>query len=979
MLMIGGVSAEDVADDSVIAQDSIAIDNQYNLASSDVSSVAASNANTSRIDVKVTYEYADDAISPTIKVNDKSVISKEFNSASKIYNVEFNSADILDKLNITVSAPGYLTQYKLVTPELDNSILASVTFDLQASESYKLGRDVTAQADKLLDFKNADDVLAITTAGVPKLNGKTSEEAIEGILNYATGYISYGRGNILMLRQTAVDPIDFCFVTKKGKTLTAAIFTNASTKEVYYGTISESMSHSEWNTLLKTIGGENAFSFASLANGWYDGVTYDVLQEAAFHGHICEGTLGGYTITKALLQYYPPLKEAGNGKQSPGDISSYIVLTVPGNSASDAAIFFLDATAGKSSYVGFNTTSTGATDKMVGFIRWNEETDSEGTIIIMEYDSDANKALFEKETGITGDGSLEQLQYNTWWINKIYNNPASLVNILIEKEGLTYEQKVYLVGIENDEEDDDGNLIVNATASHGLDYNYIKNLDLPNATRSNNVVNKGTMTYDDFKSIGQQAASTAKAIYEKELGVKIYKDMPNLMVLTSSGYVLVNDQTTEACWDGIYEELGSRLSRKTLLPHHKPVWTPLFFNFALTLDDGSLMCIYMRYNEDGTFYIGEYNGSQVYNINMTTLNNSAISGGIKKSAYIDDNYFGIQSISNAWAGKPSFDQLITFLFHNHACPGVQPGFFIADYVLTNFPLNENQSYFYIANEQYCKEDSIEYMLDISPGLGNYLVQKLTSDDYKGQNDLDEEGILIIWDSANNIGQAVSISYMWPSPDLSNYATSESKRAAQIQAFLDLYNGRENPIIKDPENYHVLTHGDSRWITQEQFEQLKAGGDGSSLKYLRNLDDISKEDLLKAMADSKTDNTKDNTKDNTNKVKDSKSGSKSTNSGSSANNNGATTDSIYSSASAATSAQSVNVGESSEPLENSASDDSSADDSKADNSKADSKKSFEVSKTPATKSADSNSLIYALIGVLAIGAVLGFGYIRRGKK
>lgn len=84
-------------------------------------------------------------------------------------------------------------------------------FNLIASDSYKLGRDVTAKADKLLDFKTADKVLAITTAGVPKLNGKTSEGAIDGILNYATGYISYGRGNLLMLRQTAVDPIDFLF------------------------------------------------------------------------------------------------------------------------------------------------------------------------------------------------------------------------------------------------------------------------------------------------------------------------------------------------------------------------------------------------------------------------------------------------------------------------------------------------------------------------------------------------------------------------------------------------------------------------------------------------------------------------------------------------------------------------------------------------------------------------------------------------
>ena len=63
-------------------------------------------------------------------------------------------------------------------------------------------------------------------------------------------------------------------------------------------------------------------------------------------------------------------------------------------------------------------------------------------------------------------------------------------------------------------------------------------------------------------------------------------------------------------------------------------------------------------------------------------------------------------------------------------------------------------------------------------------------------------------------------------------------------------------------------------------------------------------------------------------------------------------------------------------------DNSAQDNSADNKKSDSKapsKSYEVSKSPATKSADSNSLVYALLGVVAIGAVLGFGYMRRGKK
>lgn len=944
LFVVGGVSAQDV---DVV---------------SDASDILSVDSGLSQLNVNVNYEFTNDngKITPTFNVVNNTVKSQDYNAANNYYNVLINSA-VSDKVNISVSAPGYITQYKFV----DVNSTSPIKVDMMASESYKLGYEITAKADSLLDFKNADGVLAITTAGVPKLNGQTSEPAIDGILNYATEYISYGRGNILMLRQTAVDPIDFCFIVKKGNELNAAIFTNGNKKEVYLGTISEYMTTSQWNALYKAVGGENAFSFASLANGWYDGVTFDVLQEAAFHGHICEGTLGGYTITKALLQYYPPIQETGNGKQSPGDITSYKVLGIPGDSSNDAVIFFLDATSGKTSYVGFNTTSTGATEKMIGFVRWNGQT-NRGTIIVMEYDSDANKELFEKETGITGDGSLEQLKYNTWWINRIYKNPASLVNVLIEKEGLNKEQYLYLVGVESDDEDEEGH-VINATNSHGLDYAYIQSLDLPNAVRDNAIAKKGSLTYNDFKSIGQKAASTAKEIYEKELGIQIHKDMPNLMVMTSAGYVMINEQSTEACWDGLFEELGSRLSRKTLLPDHKAIWTPLWFNFVLNQDDGSLMSIYMRYNEDGTFYIGEYNGTNVYNINMTTLNNSAVSGGISSEAYIDGNYFSIQSISNAWSAGPAFDQIMSFLFHNHACPGVQPGFFMVDYIHENFPINENQSYIYIANEQYCKDDSLEYILDVSPGLGNYFVQKLTSDEYKGADDFDEEGILIIWDSANNIGQAVSLSYQWPSPDLSVYATSESKRAAQIQAFIDLYNGRENPIVT--ENYHKVGHSDSRWITQDQLQTILSGGEGSSLKYLRSLEDISKEDLLKQMAESNGQNSNS----------ESNSSNTNTNTNSNANTNSdANNQAIPSRTTTQSSYSSVGVSSSPVSTSASASEDSSSE-SPSDDASSNNQKSYEVNKKPSVAKSSNNNLVYAVIGALIIGVLFGLGYMRTRKE
>lgn len=955
MLIVSGVSAEDV---DTISDD--VSDSPVHLSSSISNSVSSQASNISQVNVAVNYQYAGDngLITPTFSVTDGNIISQTYNSSASCYNVIVNSTG-LSKIDLSISAPGYVTQDAVVEA---TDISSSLSIDMQASESYILGREITARADALLDFKKADAVLAITTAGVPKLNGKTSEPAIDGILNYATGYISYGRGNILMLRQTAVDPIDFCFVVKKGNTLTAAIFLNGNKNEVYCGTISENMSPAQWNTLYNAVGGENAFSFASLANGWNDGVTFDVLQEAAFHGHICEGTLGGYTITKALLQYYPPIQETGNGLQSPGDITSYKVLGIPGDSSNDAVIFFLDATSGKTSYVGFNTTSTGATENMIGFIRWNGQT-NKGTIIVMEYDSKANKELFQKETGITGNGSLEELKYNTWWINRIYDNPASLVNILIEKEGLTKEQYLYLVGTADDDEDDGH--VINATNSHGLDYAYISSLDLPNATRDNAIAQKGSLTYNDFKNIGKKAAETAISIFEDELGVTIRKDMPNLMVLTSAGYVMIDEQSTEGCWDGLFEELGSRLSRKTLLPDHKAIWTPLWFNFVLNQDDGSFMSIYMRYNKDGTFFVGEYNGSHVYNINMTTLNNSAISGGISKSAYPDGNYFSIQSISNAWSAGPAFDQIMSFLFHNHACPGVQPGFFIVDYIHENFPLNENQSYIYIANEQYCKDDSLEYILDVSPGLGNYMVQKLTSDEYKGADDLDEEGILIIWDSANNIGQAVSISYQWPSPDLSNYATSESKRAAQIQAFIDLYNGKDNPILT--ENYHRVAHNDSRWITQEQFQTIISGGEGSSLQYLRSLEEISKEDLLSQIAEANKPTNTESNGTNTNTESD----SSNTNTESNSNSNSQQSSSSNVPARTATRGSS-SVGSSSTPISRTDSEDDSSDSPSDESSQSN---AYEISKKPVTKSG-SNNLIYAIAGALIIGVLFGIGYMRR---
>lgn len=91
--------------------------------------------------------------------------------------------------------------------------------------------------------------------------------------------------------------------------------------------------------------------------------------------------------------------------------------------------------------------------------------------------------------------------------------------------------EIYISLTESDNEDEHGH-VINDTNSHGLDYAYIKHVNV------------------------------------------IYKDMPNLMVLSSYGYV-PSEQKTAGFWDGLNDVLGYSMSSETLLPDHKAIWTPL--------------------------------------------------------------------------------------------------------------------------------------------------------------------------------------------------------------------------------------------------------------------------------------------------------------------------------------------------------------------------------------------------------------------
>ena len=843
--------------------------------------------------VTVNYEYASDDINPDIEVKDShnAIVQYDKSPYSRnLYKLNFTYPGVTNGtlFKVTVNAPGYTTQTQNVAVNQagpDPEFYGNAVFNMEATSNYKLGREVTKKADQLLNFATANDVLVVTTAGVTKINGETTEDCIEGILNGLNGRVTYGKGNMLMLRKSPVDPTDFAFIVKRNNSLQAVFFLNGSLNPAYQGTVSENMQAVEWNNLITKIGGENAFTYASLANAWNTGAPSDLLREAAFHGHMCQGTISGYTIAKTLQKYYPPIQETMGGPGSPGDITSYKIIGVPGDSDDDALMNYFDSTPGKGGYVGYDTTATGATANMVGFIRWKDTvyktvtnpdgtktytfgpgsgTLGSGSLIVMKFNRDEIRQTFQSVTGIKLDNDLAELKFNTWVLNKIKTNPEELVTFLVEKEGLTEEQFYYIMGTATNITFPANSPTSNATnggqvrfpmqEAHGLDMNYINSLNLPNAVRAiPSAATIGTLTEQQIEQIGVEAAKQVKQIFKTEKGIDLEKDSRNLVVLTSAGYVYFNGQLMDRTWDGLFNELGVRMSRSTLLPIHTAPWKPLWFTFVLRGADGVTMdTLYLRYNGTG-FQVGNgTNNPQISDIGPKALNNSTTVSYLNSQIFVDKNYFNIQSIANAWRNDPAFDQLMTFLFHDHACPGVQPGFFISDYVFKNYPLSGDQNYYYMGSSIYCKDDSLVYLMGVSPGMGTYMNQRLMAEDTESEviPGGTEEGLLVIWDPKTKTGKAVIINFKWATLNLTGLTTSDAQREAMISAYVSMYKGEPSPYVTQGV---IAIASDERLITESEFNIIKQGGTASTtaLSYVKGLPVRSLSDLLPAQGGSQT--------------------------------------------------------------------------------------------------------------------------------
>jgi len=263
-----------------------------------------------------------------------------------------------------------------------------------------------------------------------------------------------------------------------------------------------------------------------------------------------------------------------------------------------------------------------------------------------------------------------------------------------------------------------------------------------------------------MEELGSKAAKTAM----QEL--KVEKGDANVLVLTNAGHAIVDGQTTQAALKGLATESGNSIGDANLFQVLRPYWKPVWFYF---FDKATGEAVFMQAESKSlNKSLDEFkalSNDQVFskistaNVDLDYLANHTDEGNktFNKMAF-NGNEFSLVGISNVWARGGSFDFIQDACFHDHLCPGVTSGLFLAEYVEGKLPINNitAESYKVIACPNWCKDDLLQMRWDATPGKSGMFVMALTDTEKKAVPNI--AGIYIRWNDTAKSGEALALGY-----------------------------------------------------------------------------------------------------------------------------------------------------------------------------------------------------------------------------
>lgn len=612
-------------------------------------------------------------------------------------------------------------------------------------DQYLLGQQVAQQAlaDSQLNLQSSDRNLLITTAGTAQLNGQTTEDSVQAIVDSTNSLshgqnITYGSGNLLTIN----DPngqLEYTFVSLTGNTLMAKKYSVSQTGTITYSStvnIGTSQSNDQFMAAIAALG-NNGFNLANIANLWAAGAPADLLAETYTTGTINQGTIANYAMTRTFALTYP------SG-------SNYVIANA-GGSDDDALIY---------GPFGFNeilfSTSSG-TPGETAFINYNTANNVRSGVLALMKQND----LTSQFTALTGipvvAGTLSEVQYNLWLLNTLNTNAGSLFTVealkSVNEAAITYLWYDPALGY-----------------GHGIDKNYIAGLSDASTTWKTNVV--PITNYESMFNQGVLAFQNAIST-----GLFTVDDLAagNVAVVLAPYYVnLLNKYSVAGFIDGIVAA-----GQKALIAAGK---TPIGFTIDNILQirnpwtwgsntgasmvavflktDATSAATYLNTHDITSLVIGAFKATSTINGTTGAFKQQAVTpitnvspSAIAASGSVNSIFIpAVAGIGYAWAANAPYNYVRTIGRVGCICSTKE--YDLSSYLQGQYPLLAGEIYSLFAlttsGETNRQISGRTAGFGVSPSQGTYYAMQGSDSAYPS--------ILVIWNDLTNTGTAMLIKY-----------------------------------------------------------------------------------------------------------------------------------------------------------------------------------------------------------------------------
>ncbi len=246
-------------------------------------------------------------------------------------------------------------------------------------DMYQLGADAAEYAMAELGFEKGDvNVLALTNAGYPVIDGQTTDLCLDAVMEVSG--CTPGKENLVNILTPPWKPLWFGFFNKNtGEAVYMKVNGDASGFEI------QDKEKIDAETVLAKVDAWEPGNFSGMirfANVWaHENTPFVLMKAAQLHDHICPGLISGFMLAK-YVEKELPIEDPAN--------QSYKVIACPNSCKDDYFQIAWDCTPGKSGLFVKSLTaseSSGLKEKYGAgisgiFIRWDGSSNAGDGLVL---------------------------------------------------------------------------------------------------------------------------------------------------------------------------------------------------------------------------------------------------------------------------------------------------------------------------------------------------------------------------------------------------------------------------------------------------------------------------------------------------------------------------------------------------------------------------------------------------------------------